>query len=365
MDFIDLKTQFSMYREEIIPRLNDIMENCRFILGKEVGELEQKLAGYVGAKHAIAMSSGTDALLVPLMAAGIGPGDEVITTPFTFIATAEVVSLVGATPVFADIDPKNYNIDVKEIEKKITKKTRAIVPVSLYGQPADMDAINAIAAKHDLLVLEDACQSFGAIYKGRKSCALSTVAATSFFPSKPLGCYGDGGMTFVNDDALAEKIRQIGNHGQNVRYCHKYIGVNARLDTLQAAVLLAKFEHFEDEANRRFEIGKRYNALLAGSKAVTPTIEAYTGRDVFAQYSVRVKNRDEVVEHLKQAGIPTAVHYPIPIHLQEAYAYLGYKKGDMPVSETVAGEIMSLPMHPFLDEATQRTIAEKVAESAK
>jgi UDP-2-acetamido-2-deoxy-ribo-hexuluronate aminotransferase len=340
------------------------MENCRFILGKEVKELEDKLAEYVGAKHAVGMASGTDALLVPLIAAGIGAGDEVITTPFTFIATAEVIAILGAKPVFVDIDEKNYNIDVSEIESKITKNTKAIIPVSLYGQCADMDAINSIAAKRGILVIEDACQSFGAIYKGKKSCGISTVGATSFFPSKPLGCYGDGGMVFVNDDELAEKVRQVGNHGQNARYRHKHLGLNARLDTMQAAVLLAKFAHFEDEANKRFEIGKKYNALFAGSKAVTPTIESYTDRHVFAQYSIRVKNRDKVVENLNAASIPSAVHYPIPIHLQEAYAYLGYKAGDFPVSERTSNEIMSLPMHPFLKESDQKLIVGKVLEAA-
>jgi UDP-2-acetamido-2-deoxy-ribo-hexuluronate aminotransferase len=365
MDFIDLKRQYRMYKDELSPLLSDIMENARFILGKEVGELETKLAGYVNSKHAIGMSSGTDALLVALLAAGVKPGDEVITVPFTFIATAEVISFIGAKPVFVDISDDDYNIDIASIEAKITSRTKAIIPVSLYGQSPDMDKLNEIAEKHNIFVLEDACQSFGAIYKGRKSANLSDAAAISFFPSKPLGCYGDGGMVFTNDDELALRIRQIANHGQTERYIHKYIGINGRLDTMQAAVLLVKFAHFEEEARLRFEAGKRYNELLKDAPVISPKIMDYTDRHIFAQYSIRVNNRDEVQSYLRDKGIPTAVHYAIPIHLQEAYSELGHKKGGFPVCERVAGEIMSLPMHPFITPEEQKTVADAIKVSAK
>jgi len=365
MDFIDLKTQYKNYKAEIDRRMQDVIEKASFIMGPAVGELEQKLAKYVGVKHAIACASGTDALLLPLLAYGIKPGDEIITTPFTFIATAEVVSFIGAKPVFVDIDERNYNIDINQLENKITPRTKGIIVVSLYGQMADMDKINEVAKKHKLFVIEDAAQSFGAIYKGKKSCSLSDVGATSFYPSKPLGCYGDGGMVFTNDDKLSEKMRSLLNHGQGERYVHKYIGLNMRLDSIQAAVLLAKFEHFEEEANKRFEIGKRYNELLRGSAAIPPAIEKYTDRHVFAQYSVRVRNRDRVIEELKKNNIPTAIHYPIPIHLQEAYKYLGYKEEDFPVSEKVSKEIFSLPMHPYLKEEDQQKIAEIIRRVAE
>jgi UDP-2-acetamido-2-deoxy-ribo-hexuluronate aminotransferase len=365
MDFIDLKSQYRAYRSEIDRRIQNVLDGAGFILGKENRELEEKLAAYVGAKYALAVGSGTDALLLPLLAMGIHSGDEIITVPYTFVATAEVVSFVGAKPVFVDIDEKNYNMDVSQIESKITSKTKGIIPVSLYGQAADMDAINNIAKKHGLWVLEDACQSFGAIYKGRKSCGLSDLAATSFFPSKPLGCYGDGGMVFANDEELFRKMKSIHNQGQTERYIHKYVGLNMRLDSLQCAVLLAKFEHFEEEAEKRFAIGRLYSELMSGLPVITPTLESYTGRSVFAQFSIRVKNRDEVSKKLNASGIPTAVHYPIPIHLQQAYSYLGYKMSDFPVSERVSSEIMSLPMHPFLDEATMKEIVGKLGEALR
>ncbi len=364
MDFIDLKSQYMEYREEIDRKIRDNILNTSFILGRDVKELEEKLAGYTGVKHAIGCASGTDALLIPLLAYGIKPGDEIITTPFTFIATAEVASFIGAKPVFADINEKNYNIDVSQIESKITERTKGIIAVSLYGQTSDMDEINRIAKKHGLFVIEDSAQSFGAVYKGRKSCSLSDIGATSFYPSKPLGCYGDGGMVFTNDDGMAEKMRSIANHGQGERYMHKYIGFNFRLDSIQAGVLLAKFGHFEKEAMKRFELGQKYNELLTCVNVVTPHIESYTDRHVFAQYSIRVKNRAEVIEYLKKNGIPTAIHYPIPIHLQEAYLYLGYKKGDFPVSEKTANEIFSLPMHPYLTDEQQLTISDLIKRTA-
>ncbi len=364
VDFIDLKTQYQRDKEAIWSRLSKNMENATFILGPDVAELEKTLASYVGVKHAIGVASGTDALWIPLLAYGVGPGDEVITTPFTFVATIEVIALVGAKPVFVDIDPKTYLIDINQIEKAITPRTKGIIPVSLYGQTPDMDAINAIAQKHNLWVMEDAAQSFGALYKGRKSCGLCDVAATSFFPSKPLGCYGDGGMIFTNDDDLATKMRQIANHGQHVRYQHRYVGMNARLDTLQASILLAKWPHFEDEANARHKIGNFYTELLKDT-VTTPVLEPTTTRSVYAQYTIRVKNRDHFIAKLKENGIPTAVHYPIPLHLQEAYANLGYKKGDFPHAEKAAEEVVSLPMHPFLTEETIHFIVNTVKQAVQ
>ncbi len=365
MDFIDLKSQYRDIKADVDAKINSIISRTAFIGGPEIRELEEKLAAYTGAGYAVGCSSGTDALILPLLALGIKPGDEVITTPFTFIATAEVVSFIGATPVFTDINSENYNIDITRIESRITSRTKAIIPVSLYGQVPDMDEINRIAKKHNIFVIEDAAQSFGAVYRGRKSCSLTGAGATSFYPSKPLACYGDGGMVFTNDGDLAAKMRSILNHGQGERYIHKYIGLNFRLDTIQAGILLAKFTRFEQEADKRFELGKKYNELLKDSPVITPRIEDYTGRHVFAQYSVRVKNRQEVIEKLKEKGIPTAIHYPIPIHLQEAYKYLGYKPGDFPVSEKIAGEIFSLPMHPYLTLQDQVLISDTIKSAAR
>ncbi|OHD55332.1 MAG: aminotransferase DegT [Spirochaetes bacterium GWF1_49_6] len=360
MNFIDLKRQYQEYKTEIDKRIADVIDNTRFIMGKELKDLEAELAAYAGAKHGIGVASGTDALLVPLAAYGVGPGDEVITTPFTFIATVEVISFLGATPVFVDIDSDDYNIDISKIESKITKKTKGIIPVSLYGQTPDLDKISAIGKKHGIFVLEDGAQSFGAVYKGRKSCGLTDVAGTSFYPSKPLGCYGDGGMIFTSDDALAEKMRMIMNHGSSQNYVHKYVGINARMDTLQAAVLLVKFAHFEKECDTRMRLGSRYTELLSGGKVITPKVSSTTDRHVYAQYSIRVKNRDALKEALAKESIPTAVHYPKPIHLQEAYQSLGHKTGDFPVSEQVSNEIISLPMHPFLTDGEQKLVAEKI-----
>ncbi len=352
INFIDLQAQYKKYEKEINSEVLEVMSSAQFIGGEKLNSLERGLGAYTGAKHAIGCSSGTDALLLALMALDIGVGDEVITTPFTFIATAEVVALLGAKSVFVDIDEESYNIDPLKIENAITSKTKAIIPVSLYGQCADMDAINAIAAKHNIVVIEDACQSFGASYRGKKSCNLSTIACTSFFPSKPLGAYGDGGAIFTSDDALAAKMRMLLNHGQNERYKHKYIGINGRLDAIQAAVLNVKLKHFEAEATAREEIGARYSDLLEDADVVTPKIaEGYTS--VYAQYSVRVKDREAMVAKLSALGVPTAVHYPLPLHLQEAFAHLGYSEGDFPISEMVAKEIMSLPMSAFLSEAEQ------------
>lgn len=357
--FIDLKSQYEAYKEEMNKEVLDVLSSTQFIMGPQVTKLEENLAAYTGAKCAYACSSGTDALLLALMAIDIQPDDEIITTPFTFIATAETMALLKAKPVFVDIDETTYNIDPRLIEAKITPKTKAIMPVSLYGQCADMDAINAIAQKHNLVVIEDACQSFGAEYKGKKSCNLSTIGCTSFFPSKPLGCYGDGGAIFCSDDDLAAKIKSLLNHGQGKRYEHKYIGINGRLDALQAAILNVKMNHFDDEVQKRIAIGNRYSALLADADVITPKVMD-DRNSMYAQYSIRVKNRESFMQKLNDAGVPTAVHYPIPLHLQEALAYLGYKKGDFPISEQVGTEIMSLPMSPFLTQEHQDFIVKTI-----
>ncbi|MHC3994622.1 DegT/DnrJ/EryC1/StrS family aminotransferase [Thiomicrolovo sp. ZZH C-3] len=363
INFIDLQAQYQAYKEEIDREVGEVMASAQFIGGPKLQQLESGLAAYTGAAHAIGCSSGTDALLLALMALDIKAGDEVITTPFTFIATAEVIAFLGAKAVFVDIDETTYNIDAALIEDAITERTKAIIPVSLYGQCADMDAVNAIAAKHGLPVIEDACQSFGAEYKGKKSCNLSTIGCTSFFPSKPLGAYGDGGAVFTSDDAIASKIRMLLNHGQNERYKHKYIGINGRLDAIQAAVLNVKLAHFDDEVAARMRIGAAYSEKLANADVVTPAvIEDRTS--VYAQYSVRVKNREAVAAALNAQGIPTAVHYPMPLHLQEAFAPLGYNAGDFPVSERVSEEIMSLPMSPYLTEEQQAFVVKALEENA-
>ncbi|NKQ41924.1 MAG: DegT/DnrJ/EryC1/StrS family aminotransferase [Sulfurovum sp.] len=361
INFIDLQAQYKAYKEEIDKEVLEVMSSAQFIGGEKLKKLEDNLAIYTGAKHAIGCSSGTDALLLSLMALDIGAGDEVITTPFTFIATAEVIALLGAKSIFVDIEEDNYNIDPALIEAAITKNTKAIMPVSLYGQCADMDAINDIAVKYDTPVIEDACQSFGATYKGKKSCNLSTIGCTSFFPSKPLGAYGDGGAIFTSDDALAEKIRMLLNHGQNERYRHKYIGINGRLDAIQAAVLNVKLAYFHEEVTKREEIGARYSNLLSSTNVSTPKIDEHN-TSVYAQYSVRAQNRETLAKHLQSKDIPTAVHYPMPLHLQEAFADLGYSLGDFPLSEKISQEIMSLPMSPFLKKEQQNFIVDAIKE---
>ncbi len=357
--FIDLHKQYLKYKDEIDCEIADVLDSSIYIGGKKITLLEEKLAKFTGSKKAIVCSSGTDALLLSLMALDIKQGDEVITTPFTFIATAEVIAHLGATAVFVDIDEKTYNIDPNKIESKITKNTKAILPVSLYGQPADMDEINSIAKKYNLKVIEDGCQSFGATYKDKKSCNLSDIGCTSFFPSKPLGCYGDGGAIFTNDEELAVKLKMLLNHGQSKRYKHKYIGINGRLDAIQAAVLLVKLKYFSSEVKKREEIGKRYTTLLQNSSIITPYIKNDRS-SVYAQYSIRVKNRDEISKHLNEKGIPTAVHYPMPLHLQECFSYLGYKEGDFEVAEQISKEIMSLPMSPFLEKEDQDRIVKEL-----
>ena len=372
MPFVDLAAQQSDVRSDLERHIEQVLRHGKYILGPEVGELEQKLAEYVGVKHCVGVSSGTDSLLIALMALGVRPGDEVITTPFSFIATAEVIALLGAKPVFVDIDPRTFNLDPALIEPAVTPKTKAIMPVSLYGQCADFDAINAIAAKHDLPVVEDGAQSFGATYKGRRSCGLCTIGATSFFPSKPLGGYGDGGALFTNDDGLAKCMREIRAHGQDKRYHHARLGLNGRLDTLQAAVLLAKFERFPWEVKQRAAVGARYTSLidrmtseddkLEKASVVAPYIEPHN-TSVLAQYTVRVTDRPEVQSALKEAGIPTAVHYPVSLHFQPAFGHFGYAPEDFPMAEEAASEVFSLPMHPYLTRQNQDSVVAALAKA--
>ncbi len=358
MQFIDLKTQYANLKESIDARIARVLAHGQYIMGPEVAELEGRLAGYAGVGHCVAVASGTEALLITLMALGVKAGDEVITTPFTFVATAEVIALVGATPVFVDIEPDTYNIDAGQIEAAITAKTKAIMPVSLYGQPADMDEINAIAARHGLPVVEDAAQSFGADYKGKKSCNLSSVGCTSFFPSKPLGCYGDGGAIFTGDAGLAQAMREIRVHGQAQRYHHTRVGVGGRMDTLQCAVLLAKLDSFDADVEARIRVGDYYNKQIQDIPGVVPTVLRPDRSSVHAQYTIAVDGRDRVAAALNGRGIPTAVHYPICLHQQPAYADL-CRAGALPNAERAASRVLSLPMHPYLGEATvDRIVAE-------
>ena len=361
IEFCDLAAQQDRMRPELERNIHRVLQHGQYILGPEVAELEAKLAAYTGAKYCITVANGTDALQIAQMAVGIGPGDEVITPGFTYIATAETVALLGGKPVYVDIDPRTYNLDPKLLEAVITPRTKAIIPVSLYGQCADMDAINAIAAKHGIPVIEDAAQSFGATYKGRKSCNLSTIACASFFPSKPLGCYGDGGAIFTNDEELAKVIRQIARHGQDRRYHHIRVGVNSRLDTLQAAILLPKLAALDEELVWRQQVAERYNKLLntAGGQS-TPYIEPHNS-SAWAQYTVRVQNRDAVQEQLKQAGIPTAVHYPIPLNKQPAVVDM---RVVLPVGDEVARQVISLPMSADLSIADQQHVLMAIASMA-
>ena len=362
MEFIDLKTQYQRLKADIDAGIQRVLDHGQYILGPEVAELEEKLAAYTGAKHCITVANGTDALQIAQMALGIGPGDEVITPGFTYIATAETVALLGAKPVYVDIDPRTYNLNSALLEAAITPRTKAIVPVSLYGQCADFDAINAIAAQQGIPVIEDAAQSFGATYKGRKSCNLSTIACASFFPSKPLGCYGDGGAIFTNNDELAKVMRQIARHGQDRRYHHVRVGVNSRLDTLQAAILLPKLAVLDDELKERQRVADQYSKLFESviasearqstSSITTPYLEP-SNTSAWAQYTIQVPNRETLQEQLKQAGIPTAVHYPIPLNKQPAVADAAAR---LPVGDAVAQRVMSLPMHPYLESQQQASL---------
>jgi dTDP-4-amino-4,6-dideoxygalactose transaminase len=388
LEFIDLKTQQARIKDKIQRNIDIVLRHGNYIMGPEVKQLEAKLAAYTGAKHAISCASGTDALLMALMAYGVKPGDAIFTTPFTFIATAEVISLLGATPVFVDIDPKTFNIDPSKLElaikalkandssiyplPNIEPRTlnieltpKGVIPVDLFGLPADYDTINSIAKENDLFVIEDAAQSFGAKYKGKMACTLGNINCTSFFPAKPLGCYGDGGMCFTDDDKLAEIMESIRVHGKGG---HKYdnvrIGINGRLDTLQAAILLAKFDIFPEEVEMRNAAAARYTSLLTSdSSLMTPDVPAGY-KSVWAQYSLLAKNEDArtvMLKNLQDNKIPTAIYYPKPLHRQTAYSYLGYGEGAFPVSEDAASRIFSLPMHPYLLAADQERIAEVMA----
>ncbi|WP_222908761.1 DegT/DnrJ/EryC1/StrS family aminotransferase [Pseudomonas sp. DNDY-54] len=353
IEFIDLRAQQARIKDRIDTNIQRVLTHGQYILGPEVAELEEKLAAFVGAKYCITCANGTDALQIAQMALGIGPGDEVITPGFTYIATAETVALLGAKPVYVDIDPHTYNLDPLLLDAVITPQTKAIIPVSLYGQCADYDAINAIACKYGVPVIEDAAQSFGASYKGKRSCNLTAIACTSFFPSKPLGCYGDGGALFTNDEEIAKVIREIARHGQDRRYHHIRVGMNSRLDTLQAAILLPKLEILEEEMQLRQQAATRYDCLLqaAGIDSM-PYIEPHN-ISAYAQYTIRVSNREAIQASLKEAGIPTAVHYPIPLNKQPAVADSVVQ---LPVGDKLSEEVMSLPMHPYLNEKEQEKI---------
>lgn len=362
LPFIDLKSQFVALESEVRARVDHVFNHGQYIMGPEVAELEQKLSQFTGAKYCITVSSGTEALLISLMALGVGRGDEIVTTPFTFVATAEVISLLGAKPVFVDVEPDTCNICVAKIEEKITKNTKAIIPVSLYGQPADMDEINEIATRHgNIPVIEDAAQSFGATYKDRKSCNLSKIGCTSFFPSKPLGCYGDGGAIFTSDVALAEACRQIRVHGQSERYLHTRVGVGGRMDTIQCAIVLAKLTRFEWEIQKRIELGELYNQLLDGI-GVDRIVQRFDRSSVFAQYTIILNRREEVRQKLSASGVPTAVHYPVP--LNEQPAYIKYCCPECtPVASSMSQRVMSLPMSPDLSPNDLKRVVSSIQEA--
>ena len=354
MQFIDLKAQFVQIEDNVLARIKSVLAHGAYILGPEVQALETALADFTGVQHAIGVSSGTDALLIALMALGVGAGDEVITSPFSFFATAEVIALLGAKPVFVDIESETYHLDPNLLEAAVTDKTKAIIPVSMYGQCADYDAINAIAARYHLPVIEDGAQSFGATYHGRRSCGLTTIGCTSFFPSKPLGGYGDGGACFTNDADLALRMRSIRVHGQAQRYEHVRLGINGRLDTLQAAVLLEKLEIFSDEILQRQVIAARYTEALSPMMK-TPSIRAFN-QSVFAQYTVEVPAREKVQAALQAVGVPTAVHYPIALHEQPVFKSFYSGKLHFPNAERAARVVLSLPMHPYLSEIEQNRV---------
>lgn len=385
LPFIDLKAQYEVVGADINKRVLEVLASTQYIMGPQVGEMEAELARFAGAKHCVSCASGTDALLMALMALDIGPGDAVFTTPFTFVATAEVIALTGATPVFVDIDPDTYNIDAAELEKAlkafitgdksyplpldadITRLTpKAVISVDLFGLACDYDALNALAAKCNLTILEDAAQGFGALYKGRRTCSLTPISATSFFPAKPLGCAGDGGAVFTDDDALLEKLHSVRVHGQSDdKYNNVRIGINGRMDTIQAAVILAKLPIFEHEIAQRQSVAQTYTARLKDLKDCKTPVVPQGYLSVWAQYSIMSSRKAELMAALKEAEIPTACYYPIPLHLQGAFSYLGYQEGDMPVSEACAKDIFSLPMHPYLKAADIDRICDVIANILK
>lgn len=362
MQFINLKTRQQLIGDKINARIQEVMDHGQFILGHEVQEVEGRLANYTDSKHCVTVSSGTDSLLIALMALGVGAGDEVITVPYTWISTAEVISLLGAKPVFIDIHPGTWNMDETLLETAITDKTKAIMPVSIYGQTPDMDKINQIADRYGIPVIEDAAQSFGATYKGRKSCNLSTIGSTSFFPSKPLGCYGDAGALFTNDDELAEKFRWIRLHGQERKHHHPILGINGRMDTIQAAILLEILEVFPDEVEKRQVIGSIYNEALSKIEDLRIPVVSETNTSVYAQYTILSSRRQGIQESLRKKGIPSVSYYSVPLHLQPVFSSLGHNLGDFPVSESIAGKCLSLPMSPYLDESDQQQVIGALCE---
>jgi UDP-2-acetamido-2-deoxy-ribo-hexuluronate aminotransferase len=361
MQIVDLKKQYQLIKQDILNRIEQVLDHSMYIMGPEILELECLLADYVQVKHCVTLANGTDALFIAMMALDIHPGDEIITTPFTFIATAEMIRLYGAVPVFVDIDSRTYNINPTLIEEAITSKTKAIMPVNLYGQCADFDGIDQVAKKHNLVVIEDAAQSFGATYKNRFSCSLGTIGCTSFFPSKPLGCYGDGGACFTDDDELADRIRKIRNHGQNTRYNHITLGLNSRLDSIQAAVLLAKFQLFRSEVGLRQEVARKYNQCLQDHFDI-PYIAPYN-QSIYSQYTIKVEHRKEVKALLAERGIPTAVHYPLPLHKQPVFQDLPLAQHDLSISEFCATQVISLPCHPYLTDEEIELITSALVET--
>ncbi len=361
IDFANLQLQYQKYKDDIDANIQAVLNKSNYIMGEEVHELERSLEKFTGAKHAITCSSGTDALLLAMMAMGIQPDDEIIITPFTFIATAETITLMKAKPVFVDIESDTFNIDANLIEAAITDRTKAIMPVSLYGQPADMNTIQAIADRRNLKVIIDGAQSFGSTYNGKTDSNLGDISTTSFFPAKPLGCYGDGGAVFTNNDEYAEKTKIMRVHGQNKRYHHKYIGMGGRLDTIQAAILLAKMPHYPQELKGRQQIAQRYTHALSDSLQ-TPVIRSNRS-SAWAQYTIKVDNRGTLQAKLKDNGIPTAIYYPMPLHLQECFQYLNYKQGDFPISEKASNEVMSLPMNSFLTNEQVDYVVSKIQEN--
>jgi UDP-2-acetamido-2-deoxy-ribo-hexuluronate aminotransferase len=358
IDFANLQYQYQLYKQEIDEAIHSVLDKSNYILGEEVTQLEKDLESFTGANHAISCSNGTDALLLAMMALDIEPNDEIITPTFTFIATAETIAFMGAKPVFVDIDERTYNIDPAKIEDKITAKTKAIMPVSLFGQPADLEAIQIIADKYNLKVIIDGAQSFGSTYKGKTDSNLGDISTTSFFPAKPLGCYGDGGAVFTNNEELAVKIKQLRTHGQNKKYHHKYIGMGGRLDTIQAAILNVKLYHYKKDLALRQNVAARYDEGLKDSSFILPVIRENIV-SVYAQYSIQCQDRGAFQEKMKNCGIPTAIYYPKSLHLQECFNYLGYKKGDFPISENVSDKIISLPINPYLKDEEINYILEQ------
>ncbi len=361
LQMVDVVGQYQNIKTEIDSAIHTVLDSGQFINGKEVGEFECETAGYLGVKYALGCASGTDALQIAMMALGIGPGDEVVTTPFTFVATAETIAILGAKPVYVDIQPETFNIDPGRIEAAITARTKAIIPVHLYGQPADMDPLMEIAKRKNIPVIEDCAQAMGASYKAKKVGGIGRIGCISFFPSKNLGCFGDGGMMVTDDKDLAEKMKVVAAHGSRTRYYHDVLGVNSRLDTIQAAILKVKLRHLEEFNAARQRAAGRYDDLLRGTP-VTPPEVAHYGQHIFHQYTIRAPRRDALAEFLKSKGIPHAVYYPVPLHLQKAFAMSGGRTGDFPVTEKAAAEVLSLPMHTELTTDQQEFITSAIRE---